>query len=160
MEQKRSHFINSLEHLITISGILAGFAISGLIALPGIEGSQYRKVISYFQGNFDMAFLVCFYALFFSSICFLGTIMIILVYKISNYFVPFNKLRRIHLISNMAFSFAVASLTIAVISFGIPTCIGVIGAFVVGLGMAMCFIWENMVPWQRKKREEQLSKES
>lgn len=160
MTMDRSDYIRSLEQLLTTSCILAGFSISGLIALPGIEDTVYSKIVSYFEGDFNFAFYVCFYALFFSTLSFLGTIMIVLVYRINNYFVPMKKLRFMHFVANMVFNFAIATLMVAVITFGIPTMSGIIASAVIGLGMAGCFIWENMVPWQRKRREEQIKKEN
>lgn len=159
MKLERSDYIQSLEQLITVSCILAGFSISGLIALPGIEYPLYGKIVEFFDGDFNLAFYFCFYALFFSTVSFLGTIMIVLVYKIHNYFIPRKKLVRVHFVSNMVFSFAIATLMVAVITFAIPTMAGAIGSVILGAGMSICFIWENMLPWQRKKREQQMQKE-
>ncbi len=157
--EKRDALVISCEQLMTISCILAGFAFSGLIALPGMESILFQKIIDYFQGNFDLGFYYTFYFLFFSTICFLSTILTILVYKAGGYLIPIKKLRRIHLISNLIFSIAIATLLVSVITFGIPTFEGLIGGVLLGLAVAACFIWENLIPWQRQKRLQQLQVE-
>lgn len=156
---KRDDYIRSLDQLMTTSCILAGFAFSGLIALPSIDRSVFDKIVILVHGSFSQACCYFFYALFFSTLCFLFTIMTILVYKVSNYMVPLPKLRRIHWVANGTFSFAIAALTVAVITFGYPNTLGIVIATAVGLGIASCFLWENMVPWQRKRRCQQMSKE-
>lgn len=80
---KRDDCVTSCEQLMTISCILAGFTFSGLIALPGLEKELFQKIVNYFQGDFDLGFCCTFYFLFFSTICFLSVILIILVYKAS-----------------------------------------------------------------------------
>lgn len=163
MKLERSDYIRSLEQLLTISCILAGFTFSGLISLPGVEVSKsalYSQIVDYFQGNATMALCVSFYALFLSTIGLIGTIMIVLVYKINNYFVPTAKLRFVHLVSNFVFSFAIATLVVAVVSFGIPSLSGLLASVFIGVGMAACFIWENMLPSQHRRREEQIRKEN
>jgi hypothetical protein len=159
MKLERADYVRSLEQLLTVSGILAGFATSGLIALPGIDESLYNNIVQYSEGDFGLAFYFCFYAILLSTLSFLGTIMIVVVYKVHNYFIPIAKLRRVHFISNIVFNIGVAALIMAVIAFGIPNKVGVFGSMVIGLGMAACFIWENMLPWQRKKREQQMLQE-
>ena len=159
LSAKRNDYITSCEQLMTISCILAGFAFSGLIALPGIDQKLYEKILTYFSGNFDFSFYYTFSFLFFSTLCFLGTILTILVYKASGYLIPIKKLHRVHLISNLIFSTAVASLFVSVIVFGIPTQLGLMFGIFVGIGVGGCFVWENLVPWQKNKRIQQLSQE-
>ena len=157
---KRDDYIESCEQLMTISCILGGFSFSGLIALPSMELKLFSKIIMHFQGSLNIAFYGSFYLLFFSTICFLGTILSILVYKACGYFIPLKKLKRIHLISNLIFSFALSSLLMSVIIFGIPTWYGVVGSIICGIMLSGCFIWENLVPWQRKFRLKQMQKEA
>ncbi len=162
MEKKfltRDALTNSCEQLMTVSCILAGFAFSGLIALPGMETSLFQKIVAYFHGNFDLGFYSTFYFLFFSTICFLSTILTILVYKAGGYLIPIKKLKRIHLISNLIFSFAISTLLVAVVTFGIPTNEGIWGGIAIGIAVGACFIWENLVPWQRRLRLHQLENE-
>lgn len=160
MQHERSDYVSGLTQLMTISCILAGFAFSGLIALPGLDSDLFKKIVKYFQGDFETAFYLSFYALFLATLCFLCTIMIILVYQVSGFFVPMWKLKRIHFVSNVVFSVAIACLMISVITFGMPSRNGCIGAITMGIGVAFCFIWENMVPSQHRRREMQIEIES
>lgn len=158
-DERESH-ISSLNQLMTISGILTGFAFSGLMTLPSIDLDLYNKIVESFQGDLTVALAISFYALFFSSLCFLSTIMTVLIYRIGNYFVPLNKLRRIHIVSSLLFSIAISSLLISVICFGIPNETGILIALAMGLGVGTCFVWENMVPWQKRVREKQIARET
>ncbi|WP_372369197.1 hypothetical protein [Candidatus Uabimicrobium sp. HlEnr_7] len=158
-QEKKSDYIESLNQLMTTSCILAGFAFSGLISLPGIEKEMFSKIVIYFSGDLDLGFYTSFYTLFFSTICFLSTIMVILVYKVSNFTVPFKKLRFIHLVANLTFSIAISALMMSVISFGIPNYIGVLLAVFLGVTVGGSFIWENLLPKQQQKRIEQVKKE-
>lgn len=155
----REECIVSCEHLLTISCILAGFAFSGLIALPSMDLKLFEKILEYFGGTFEGSFYWSYYFLFFSTLSFLGTIITILVYKAGGYWIPIKKLKRIHLVSNLIFSLAIATLIMAVILCGIPTIWGLYGAIFIGVGMATCFIWENLVPWQKEKRNRQMEEE-
>lgn len=161
MKSRLEHadYVQGLDQLFTVSCILAGFSFSGLIALPGISRELFDKFVQMVSSNVEFALLCTFYTLFFATVCFLGTIMTVFVYKVGNYFVPMNKLRRIYLVANLVFSLAIASLMISVVSFGVPTREGMVVGVAMGVGVAACFIWENMVTWQRKKREEQIERE-
>lgn len=159
VEIKRSTYITSCEQLLTISCILAGFAFSGLVALPGIEKTLYQKIIHYFRGDFNLSFLFSFYTLFFSSLCFLCTILIVLVYKAGGYLIPIKKIKMVHFVSNVVFSLAIATLTMSVIMFGIPNTLGFYISIICGVGVSACFIWENMIPWQKKIRIKQIENE-
>jgi len=152
--------VNSCEQLMTISCILAGFAFSGLIALPSLEKELFQKIVNYFEGDFNLGFCCAFYFLFFSTICFLSVILTILVYKASGYLIPIKKLKRVHLVSNLIFSLAVATLLVSVITFGIPTWPGLLGGLFLGLSVSACFVWENLVPWQHNRRLQQLEQET
>jgi hypothetical protein len=156
---ERSDYIRSLDQLLTISAILSGFAFSGLIALPSIDESLLKRTISMLAGDFELVFYTSFYALFFATLCFLSTIMTVFVYRVGNYLIPLPKLQRVHLIANLVFSLAIAALIISVVALGIPNRLGILVGITFGMGVAACFIWENMVPWQRKRREQQLQKE-
>ena len=155
----RKDYVASCDQLLTTSCILAGFAFSGLIALPSIDQQLFAKIVHFFAGSFDLAFFNSYYFLFFSTLCFLCTILTILVYKASGYLIPIKKLWRVHLISNLIFSLAIASLLISVIILGIPSRYGLSIAIICGVGVASCFLWENMVPWQKQKRLQQLQLE-
>ena len=155
----RKDYVDSCDQLLTTSCILAGFAFSGLIALPSMNQNLFAKIVSFFHGSFDLAFFYSYYFLFFSTLCFLCTILTTLVYKASGYLIPIKKLWRVHLISNLIFSFAIATLLISVIILGIPSRWGLLIAISCGVGVAGCFIWENMVPWQKRKRIEQMQLE-
>ncbi|NUM36807.1 MAG: hypothetical protein HUU50_19870 [Candidatus Brocadiae bacterium] len=155
----RNEYVNSCEQLLTIGCILAGFAFSGLIALPGIDVKAFQNIALDMGGNLEASFSWSYYFLFFSTLCFLGTIVIILVYKANGYFIPIKKLKRIHLVSNLIFSIAIATLLMAVVVLGIPTIAGLWGAIFIGLGVSSCFLWENLVPWQKKIRLRQMEEE-
>jgi len=155
----RNEYISSCEQLLTISCILAGFAFSGLIALPAIESKTFHSILLDMGGVLENVFTWAYYFLFFSTLCFLSTIMTILVYKANGYFIPIKKLKRIHLISNLIFSFAIATLLMAVVVFGIPTTMGLWGAIFMGIGVSTCFLWENLVPWQKQIRIKQMEQE-
>lgn len=159
IQQKKSDYIGSLNQLMTTSCILAGFAFSGLISLPGIEKEMFSKIVDYFSGDLSLGFYTSFYTLFFSTICFLSTIMVILVYKVSNFTVPFAKLKFIHLIANLTFSIAISALMMSVISFGIPNYMGVCLAVFLGVTVGGSFIWENLLPRQQQKRIQQVEEE-
>jgi hypothetical protein len=159
IQQQRESYTNSLGQLLTISSILAGFTFSGLIALPSISSELFQKIIDIFQGDLMRTLYIVFFSMFFSTLCFLATISTIMVYKINNYTIPIQKLKRMHLIANFTFSMATAFLMIAVIAFAIPTWIGISLALFTGIGVAMSFLWENMLPSQRRKRELQLEQE-
>ena len=159
IQQKKSDYISSLNQLMTTSCILAGFAFSGLISLPGIEKEMFSKIVDYFSGDLSLGFYTSFYTLFFSTICFLSTIMVILVYKVSNFTVPFAKLKFIHLVANLTFSIAISALMMSVISFGIPNYMGVCLAIFLGVTVGGSFIWENLLPKQHQKRIQQVEEE-
>ena len=159
IQQKKSDYISSLNQLMTTSCILAGFAFSGLISLPGIEKEMFSKIVDYFSGDLSLGFYTAFYTLFFSTICFLSTIMVILVYKVSNFTVPFAKLKFIHLVANLTFSIAISALMMSVISFGIPNYMGVCLAIFLGVTVGGSFIWENLLPKQHQKRIQQVEEE-
>jgi len=159
LQQQRQNYVSSLEQLTTASSILAGFAFSGLLALPSISDALFGKIVQLFQGDFERTFQVSFYALFFSTLCFLSTLIIIMVYKISNYMIPVKKLKRIHTVSNFTFSIALAFLMISVICFAVPSLYGLGMALFMGIAISSNFLWENMLPSQRKRREEQVRAE-
>ncbi|BBM83821.1 hypothetical protein [Candidatus Uabimicrobium amorphum] len=159
IQQKKSDYIGSLNQLMTTSCILAGFAFSGLISLPGIEKEMFSKIVHYFSGDLSLGFYASFYTLFFSTICFLSTIMIILVYKVHNFTIPFAKLRNIHLIANLTFSIAISALMMSVISFGIPNYMGICLAIFLGVVVGGSFVWENLLPKQHQKRIQQVEDE-
>ena len=156
---QRDKFVNSLEQLTTMSGLLAGFSFGGLIALPSLSPKLFKYITDLLGGTFAQAFYISFYSLFFASIGFIFTIIIVMTYKINGYMIPFNKLRRVHFISNMIFSFAIAALLISVITFAIPSMEGIIISFALGIGAAGSFLWENMLPAMRRKREAQMKAE-
>lgn len=155
----RNEHIGSCEQLLTISCILAGFSFSGLIALPGIDLKNFKSILLDMGGNLESSFAWAYYFLFFSTLCFLGTIITILVYKANGYFIPIKKLKRIHLVSNFIFSMAIATLLMAVVVFGVPTVLGLWGAICIGVGFSSCFLWENLVPWQKQIRIKQMEQE-
>ncbi len=156
----RQEYVQSLDQLFTVCSILSGFAFSGLIAIPGMEPELFAKIANYLDGNTDIGFYGSFYALFFCTLFFLSSIMTILVYKASNYTIPIHKLRNVYLTVNVMFSLAIATLMVSVIIFAMPSWLGVFFAFVIGSSIAGSFLWENLLPSQRAKREKQLASES
>lgn len=142
--QERKLAIDSLEQLLTVSCILAGFAFSGLIALPGIE-IQILNQLS--QGvplaAPDLAFRVAYYAMFFSTLLFLGAILIILVYQTSNFQIPSKKLRSIQVKVSILFSFAIGCLIVSVCALGLPGKSGIIVGAVMGVVVTTGFVRES-----------------
>jgi hypothetical protein len=82
-----------------------------------------------------------------------------MVFRIGQFMIPLRRLQRVSVIANLMFSLAVACLMFSVIAFALPTRWGLVIASVVGLGTALEFIWENMVPLNRARRQRQLSEE-
>ncbi len=158
-KEKRAHYIDSLEQLTTIGGLLAGFSFGGLLAWPNLNPDLFKYITELLGGTFIRTFYISFYSLFFATIGFIFTMIIVMTYKISGYMIPFAKLRRVHFISNMIFSFAMAALLISVVVFAIPSMTGIIISFALGLGAAGSFLWENMLPSMRRKREAQMKQE-
>ena len=141
---QRQAAIGSLEQLLTVSCILAGFAFSGLIALPGIQVKQLAGL----AGNIPLAdpllaFCVAYYALFFSTLFFLGVILIILVYQTSNFRITLQKLLRIQAKVSILFSCAIGCLVVSVCSLGLPGKVGITIGVVAGIVVTIGFFVES-----------------
>lgn len=159
MEEKREEIIESLEHLMTTSCILAGFTFSGLIAVPSMDITLFEKFVFFLQGDLTRTLFLTFYALFFTTVLLLGTIVSILVVKGTQYHFPIKKLRRVHFVSNMLFSFALAGLMFTVIIFGLPNSVGIFIASGLSIYIAIAFVYENFNPYRFQQRTQQIKKE-
>lgn len=156
MKQEREETVESLEQLMTTSCILAGFTLSGLLAIPSVDKEIFAHIVQLLQGNVERTLIITHYCLFLTTCFLLGTIVPIIVYKGCHYRIPLKKLKRVHFIANFLFSLALAGLVIGVISFGLPNIQGLVIAVLFGSMITLDFLYENLNPWRAKQREQQI----
>ena len=126
------------EVLLTASSILAGFAMTGLLALPdtGKEGIE-RLAASLFFPPFDLTFPIVFYAMLVATVCFLGVMVAVVTGRLHGSRRRLGTIRSTYRASVLVFGMGLSALFCATVTIGIPTFTGFAVGLAGGLGITL-----------------------